>query len=153
MKKLSFCLMFLLGCNRNLEQQKIVSIDSSLQPYVNDFVDEGRSEGVTIVIDNLSVRFADDIPGVAIGQCSMFDHGTVGTPSIIIERAYWDSHSEIAKKVVIFHELGHCVLFREHVWGWTASNIVASIMYYSIQYDSMYSNNWAYYMHELFHGG
>lgn len=41
-------------------------------------------------------------------------------PSIQVDPEYWKSASEAEKEMTILHELGHCILGRDHVEGETA---------------------------------
>ena len=47
-----------------------------------------------------------------IGQCA-HDPGTPTT--VIIDKSYWDNASDLEKEFLVFHELGHCVLNRDHL--------------------------------------
>lgn len=146
---LSFIL--LTACNQSLQVDKGVSITSDFKPYVQDFIDEGKAVGKTIVIDNLSIHFIPALDGSVIGECWDRGHGTTGIPSILISKEYWDYANDVERRVLLFHEMGHCVLWRDHVETWQPFG-VTSIMYPYLEGWTMYTNNWAYYMHELFYG-
>jgi hypothetical protein len=140
----------LSSCSRGPIPGKVVDIAPEFKPYVEDFIANGKNQNVSIVIDDLSIQFGAMHYSNSIGECYMHDRGTSGTPEIVINKAAWDSYSVTSREALLFHEMGHCVLWREHVSTWTGS-IVTSIMYPYIQVDSMYLNNWNYYMNELFH--
>lgn len=146
---LSFIL--LTACNQSLHYDKAVSITADFKPYVDDFVSEGKIVGKTIVIDNLSIHFIPTLEGSVIGECWGRNYGTAGTPSILISKEYWDYANEVERHVLLFHEMGHCVLGRNHVETMQPFG-VTSIMYPYLESWTIYSNNWAYYMHELFYG-
>lgn len=143
MKHLLFStLIALVSCNRGLPIPHQVSIDSQFQPYVNAFVQEGHKQGRDITIDNLIITF--NHIDQHLGECNMYDHGTTGIPTIYINEVQWNYYSETSRKVMIFHEMGHCVLWREH------SASFYSIMYPYLLGDSMYIYYWNDYMKELF---
>ena len=147
----SLACLLLTGCNRHLEVAKIVSIEPRLQSYVSNFVQEGANVGSSIIIDNLIVRFTNKLDASTLGECWDYHDGTEGNPTIYINYNDWLTQTETRRKVVMFHELGHCVLWRGHNETYT-NGIPTSIMYPYIGSDSDYLNNWAYYMQELFHG-
>ncbi len=121
-----------------------------MQEYVNNFLKEAKQEQRTIVIDSLIVQFVPYLGDTAMGQCYRTGIDWSGIPTVLIRRPSWDGSSDSLKEVMLFHELGHCILLREHLNTWT-NDIVTSIMYYSLQREPMYSDNWRYYMHELFY--
>lgn len=152
---LNLCLFLsLTACNQKLPFNPHYSVDSTLQQFVQEFEDAGVSVGRPIHIDNLVVRYAK--PGQlepdTLGECFMYDHGQTSTPLILINPDDWSTESVVMQRAVMFHELGHCVLWREHDETWLPSGIVKSIMYPYIQNDLDYVNNWPYYVHEMFYG-
>ncbi|MFK7979626.1 MAG: putative metallopeptidase, partial [Saprospiraceae bacterium] len=44
-----------------------------------------------------------------IGLCA-----TTGERQIVIDEKFWKRSSELSKELIVFHELGHCVLERNH---------------------------------------
>jgi hypothetical protein len=156
-----FIAVLLLGCNRSLTVPKIVSIDPALQSYVDAFVAAGHAAGHNIVIDNLTMHFATNSQmngntGDAVGECMMMDEGTTGTPRVLIDSDAWVLFSEPVKQAIIFHELGHCVLWLQHdTTEITTSRwdyIPRSIMYPYVQMTITYEEYWNYYTMELFNG-
>jgi hypothetical protein len=69
--------------------------------------------------------------------------------NIEIDPIFWEEASQTEKEVLVFHELGHCVLNREHNESLISEqNIPKSIMYpyiFETEYE-MYRN---YYINEL----
>jgi hypothetical protein len=147
-------LLSLAGCNTKLHIEKLVSIDPTFQSYVNDFVREGKAVGKNIVIDNLSIHFTNNLTGETLGECFSYNHGTDGTPLILINSQDWLAEIDDYKRIVMFHEMGHCVLWREHITTFNGPfGYITSIMFPYIQNDvSIYYSNWSYYMKELFYG-
>lgn len=90
-------------------------IDPEFQPYVNKFIAEAALRGDTIDIDQsgLSIIFEDDgSTNDYAGVCR--NRFGLGSNEIGIERGFWDDSAETIKEWVLFHELGHCVLGRDH---------------------------------------
>lgn len=93
-------------------------VDDRLEPYVQMFIEESITQRVLVNINNLTVVFMSHErmiersknPNV-IGLCSGRGHNN---PVVYINEKYWDSASEEDRMVLMYHELGHCVLGREH---------------------------------------
>ena len=151
--RLLMCMIItcLTACNRHGELPRQLYVDPSLKPYVQMFMSEADNQGMSLHIDNLIVIFVDLNSATIEAQCESFNNGTVGTPTISVLRSKWDRKSEISKQMIMFHELGHCVLFRQHNNAYTQYGYVYSIMYYMLQSDTAYVRNWTHYMYELFH--
>ncbi len=149
--KLALILLLLTGCSRGLAPIKFVSIEPQFKADLAAFIDEAKGQGRSITIDNLIIRFSDKLDSEILGECMAYNQGRLGTPTILINYKDYLSQSLPKRKVILFHELGHCVLWREHTNIWLPNGIVSSIMYPYDQEDWMYLNNWNYYMQELFH--
>lgn len=150
-----FCLLLLTACNRKLELSKEVYIDIELAPYVTEFVADSVAVGRPVFIDNLIVKFQSGLGGDVLGECQDANGGTEGTPNIYINSDNWDEQSAISKKAIMYHELGHCVLFLGHDETMININgylIAKSIMYPWIQADNIYRDHWNSYVYELFTG-
>ncbi len=70
------------------------------------------------------------------------------TGNIEIDKDYWDSVGESAREELIFHELGHCVLNKEHN-EYMMGDCPASIMYPELT-PGCYDKHKEYYIKELF---
>jgi hypothetical protein len=155
--RISVCLIFvafaimLLGCSR--EHVKVVSIDPAFQGYVNDFVSDAATVGVHIVIDDLIVEFTNQLTSETLGECQFGNANQ--TPIIIIDAQDWPGESTTYQKVVLYHELGHCILNRQHVFTGTILQSycsATSIMWPYIENETnMYTENWTWYIQEMFY--
>ena len=109
--------VILNGCTTiNILNQRIESlsyIDSALAPYVGKFVAAGHDRGEFIETKHITVIFGktgtDESPST-VGTCD----NIAGYPFITIDRAYWSVADDDNKEELVFHELGHCVLNRDH---------------------------------------
>ena len=88
-------------------------IDAPLQEYFNRFQAEGATRNV--IVDYEASRVSGYLRIITssgvIGQCA---HNDKKPNTVIIDKIYWASATELEKEFVVFHELGHCVLNREH---------------------------------------
>jgi hypothetical protein len=98
------------SCNKEDE----LFIDPALQEYFDRFMVEGASRNVTV--DYVKSRISGYMrligePGV-IGQCA---HSESEPNKVFIDQLYWNTATDLEREFVVFHELGHCVLNREHL--------------------------------------
>lgn len=90
------------------------TVDSELIPFFDAFKQEATARGVEI-----DVSFADlggDITSIndprVVGQCF---HNTALPNEIKIDAEVWDNSSYLKREYIVFHELGHCYLDRNHL--------------------------------------
>ncbi len=166
MRLLILLVLFTTACGHKLQ----VSIDPQVQPYVDRFV---QASGEVIQINDLIVELVPAIPegGDDLAYCTWGDNQT---PRVQIVQWFWDQtgpntggDSDTLRELVVFHELGHCVLFRPHrndtfqmsIPGVTGNapstaQYPYSIMYYEVDQmlvnTSYYEQNRENYMQELF---
>lgn len=62
-------------------------------------------------IEDVPVNFGDTENKDFDGVCFSYSDGT---KEVIIKKSFWDTASIIQKRILIFHELGHCALGRSH---------------------------------------
>lgn len=99
-------LVFLLtSCTEFLDDNHF-DIDPELEYYVEKFYKEGEARGVKIQRLNLlaaksyAIKAGESIPG--------------GIPYIRISGHLIDSRDTMKIEYVVFHELGHALLYRDH---------------------------------------
>ena len=98
---ITICFLFVFSCERKTK------IDPVLMPYMEMFLNEGIKRGVNVSI-NCSVEFGH------IKQAGKTEIKG-GSVKVIINLAVWDNMGEEARELLIFHELGHAVLKRNHL--------------------------------------
>jgi hypothetical protein len=88
-------------------------VDSSLKPYFERFEDEAALRNLHLNLDSMMI--SGDIRVInsqnVIGQCG---HTEAEPSVVIVDKFYWDAASDLEREFVIFHELGHCALFKGH---------------------------------------
>ncbi len=86
----------------------------------------------------------------AVGQCEWGDW--LHSPHIRINPDQWQTLGETGRQILLFHELGHCVLNRDHRTDRREDRSPASIMFPSLLNPIVYRRDREYYQHELFEG-
>ncbi len=95
-----------------------------------------------------TINFGTKFEGKVIGVCYY------PFRKIEINKLYWDKASDTEKEMLIFHELGHCELHRDHNKSFILDNnnneIPESLMYPKMFNPNIYLNYRDYYIMELF---
>lgn len=93
--------------------------------YMRNFVEAGRSVGVDVDLSGVNIMFLWELPHDAAGLCH------TSTKTVVILKPYWDKINESERETLIFHELGHCVLGKDHNNLVNLDGHPRSIMYFS----------------------
>lgn len=95
-------------------------IDKELRPYIENFIEEANQRGVQLNIDDLTAEIVDEISiggdNTYCGYGWFFYQGTL-RKKIEVKNSdnCWQNRTNIERENLIFHELGHAFLGREHL--------------------------------------
>lgn len=110
MKQLAIALSLLItACGR-------FDYPAELASYVEDFQKTGEKVlSHPIPITNLVIQFVADTE-LEVTQAAYCNSGLLGLtpPTISLSKSQWAIRSETDRRRLLFHELGHCVLGRDH---------------------------------------
>jgi len=122
-----FLLPLLLGSCQKETIPTPGQVDAALASYLEDFITEGEARGYQPVIDPgiLDIRF-DTLTGSVTGQCLTYSDGR---RAIKVGTSFWANASAFDKEFLVFHELGHCLLDREHLDTQRADGTCLSVMH------------------------
>lgn len=157
MKLLAMMLVGILGSTC------LAEIDAGeFSAYVHEFQNAAKKYGpITdlktwksseISISHLRVRFSrpgDIRPEGELAYCEWQDD----VPTVVIDRDSWGIDDQKKNKMVMFHELGHCVLDREHCEGMNIEGYPNSLMASQVFDPTIYYAHEDYYLQELFWTG
>lgn len=129
------CCLLLAACSDVVFKNEI---KADFKPYVKEF-DTLYSGSMP----NIVIKFGS-VPAGKAATCTI---DFIGQKTIKVDREVWDKSCEDTKRALIFHELGHCVLRREH----TTSEM--SYMFQSLRSCEFYAENEEILDYELFHPG
>jgi len=121
--------LIITACNSGEENLIVVEnyIEVDLQQYFDSFKVEAAKFGISVdyqaqrvdgYIRNINDR------GVA-GQCQTFEGGL---SAVIISPSYWNSIEGLQREFLVYHELGHCILARDHLDEPNADGTCKSLM-------------------------
>jgi hypothetical protein len=90
-----------------------LNVDEQLWSLFEKFEAEGKKQGIDIDLrsEDISGEIVEIDEDRVAGQCNF--NRTVPN-HVTIDREFWNEASDLAKEFVVFHELGHCFLFRDH---------------------------------------
>jgi hypothetical protein len=129
----------LFGCS-SYKTPSTLEIDKRVLPIVEKFALLYNKP----LPDNLRVIFSDLDNEDRGGLC--YNHRRL----VILNTQNWDENTEITKEMIVFHELGHCVLDRNHILYDKRQKCSPSIMGNSGVSDDCYVDRYEYYIKELF---
>jgi len=133
------------------EVRSFNNVDERLWSYFADFEEEADRRGLSYDLTRYNLigsieNISDE--GVA-GTCS---YGSRSPRHVTVDLSFWQGAGFYSREMVVFHELGHCILNRDHKEETTANGFCASIMRSGTEscrtpYDAQNRN---YYLNELF---
>jgi len=133
------------------ERKSYANVPVALWDYFQRFEEEAALRGETIDLNakNLTAEIMEISENGVAGTCSYNSHAP---NHIVIDETFFNQTSDLYKEMVIFHELGHCVLFRGHREATYTDGTCASIMRSGVQgcVDNYRSATRATYLNELF---
>lgn len=158
---LLFMFIFLAACAPHKHQ---LSIDPVAKLHYDSFIAEAAAQRFPLRIDDLTIRLGD------LGEATTKENFTVArcitsfntTPEIIINTneqlgpKMFSVRSSTIQQEIVWHEMAHCVLGREHLSSkFTGSNewgqIPVSIMYPGVLPDDVLIHFSSHFNRELFH--
>jgi hypothetical protein len=105
--------ILLAACRGEEEFDPVFTVPDDLLPYVNNFIHEGELRGHTIEIKNLIIRYDESMEFPVCANCnSNAIDAEVQKIISVGTTACWTNNYE--QEALIFHELGHCYLGRNH---------------------------------------
>lgn len=98
---------------------KVYQVDADFQPYVAEFERLGVKK-----VDNLIIEYGETSNASAGATCYLGS----GTPRIAVDKEGWSQIHDSQRRQTLFHEMGHCVLNREHTTDRFEDNCPKSYM-------------------------
>lgn len=148
--KYLFLVLFLPGCMPFAYAPKN-KVDPALESQFTKFMELSAQKNVSIQAESITIEFTTHFnEPFWVGSCLV---GKNVQPRIRILQSYWITASDARKEQLMFHELGHCLLGREHDQLMTVDQnetIPQSIMTSVMFDDRIYLRHHDYYIHELF---
>ncbi len=117
MKNALYILSILFFCSCELIDQNHFDVEKELKPFVDNFYAESIKRGQHIQRENLMIYFSP-LKGLA-GESMNF----TSIPTIHIDPTFFNKYSKanapLYIEYVVFHEMGHAMLHRDHKDAYT----------------------------------
>jgi hypothetical protein len=135
--------------------QALYQVDQSFKPQVADFVVDAWQRGYVLPMEQYKVIAVPNTFFLAtnfVGFCDFFDK------TVYIDLDYWKTQNSSQQQQMIDHELGHCLLGRNHMHviinyennSSSVDFIPKSLMNPVVLSDNEYIDHKSYYRKELF---
>lgn len=128
------------------------NVDTRLWIYFERFEDAAIERGINLnlVAENVTGSIEDEPGHESSGGCSLDTNGT--TNHISIREDFWAVSTPTQREILIFHELGHCYLERDHENAILENGNCASLMRTGGSFcrDNYFDDTRDYYLDELF---
>ena len=97
-----------------IEQYRYNYLDSQFNPIIKSFIYEARLRGHLVDLTNVSMTFGNirvKKSDRTVGYCA---RDPMGGMVIKINISTWDDLGPYQKEELVFHEMAHCLIGREH---------------------------------------
>ena len=137
--QLVLCAMLVGGLAACTEDEEIIAeavpevpvgypgVDERLWPYFERFEEEGSRRGITV--DLRSAHITGQLEEISenrvLGQCN---YQRNNYNRVTVDESFWNSTGDRGREFVVFHELGHCFLLRDHLETTFTTGACTSIM-------------------------
>ncbi|HAR41838.1 MAG TPA: hypothetical protein DCS07_04290 [Bdellovibrionales bacterium] len=140
-----FAFLFLIGCGKELDHEPQLDL-GDFAPLVARFEQGSDQNGAVLKVLDLRIRFGKMDSPYDRGICEIIPGET---PTIILKKSAWDLLTEEEQEALLFHEMGHCVLRRNHNSEKTSKGVPVSLMYPYALDRTTYLHHQKQYMSEL----
>ena len=106
---------------------KFPNVNPQLKVYFQRFEDEAAARGLKVDLTSSGITgtILEIDERHILGRCS---YPRAQPNRVTIDRTFWSRGSDLYREFVVFHELGHCYLFRPHLEDRLSNGACASIM-------------------------
>ncbi len=113
---------------QSIASKSYPNVDQALWEHFEAFEDAAAARGfnVDLTRTNIYGSIEDIDDGNVVGTCSY--GGRQNHKDVIIDASFWKRASHLSREYIVFHELGHCYLFRDHREACLQNRTWASIM-------------------------
>jgi len=117
-----------ISCSKNPTIENY-TIDLELEEYFTQFEIEAAIRNISIDLRDLGIsgRMQNITTAGVIAQCIMKNEAN--TKEVRVDPESWQLLGQLRKEFLVFHELGHCALKREHLDEQDSNGNCISIMH------------------------
>lgn len=115
MKSIHFAILLclIIFSNQSCTSVSENEIEEELLVHFENFVEEAAINGLEISLAEIDISaYVENIESRGtLGQCKSYSDGS---KQVVIDQQFWNRSSDIEREYIVFHELGHCILGRDH---------------------------------------
>jgi hypothetical protein len=128
-KVLIACLIIISGCKKKNNFSFVYSVPPEFELHVERFIAEGNSRGHYISINNLIIQYDSSLSLRYCAQSNIISSQNDVQKIISINARVkcWQNDEQL--EALIFHEMGHCILGRDHDISLLPKGYPKSMMY------------------------
>ena len=106
---------------------KFPGVDPQLRIYFQRFEDEAAARGLQVDLTQSGItgEIMEIEDNHVLGRCSF---PRAQPNRVTVDQSFWSRGSDLFREFVVFHELGHCFLFRPHLEDLLSNGACSSIM-------------------------
>lgn len=138
--KLTSIIVILISLNACTKNENIQGIDKAFDLTLDTLRIDLKTAGYTIDLNKISIQFGkiSDHSEETAAIC----YKQSGKNIIIVEREFWEQYWPLTREYILAHEIGHCVLNREHNNKLHFDGSPVSIMYKDATIPAKYSSDY-----------
>ena len=133
------------------EPEGYENVDEALWNYFDRFEEEAAERGIAVDIraERITGFISEIEEDNVAGTCN---YNFRNPNKVTIDASFWNRSSDRFREFVVFHELGHCILYRDHKEDANQFNVCESIMRSGTGtcFDNYNRNTRSDYLDELF---
>ncbi len=110
-----------------VEEVSFPGVDERLWPYFESFEQEAQARNLNIDLtrEGITGDIVNINQGTVAGQCNFNSHRA---EHLTVDLEFWNRAPVVLREFIVFHELGHCSLFRGHEEDTYSNGACISIM-------------------------
>jgi hypothetical protein len=123
------CIIILYGCQDKNSFTPVLNIPPEFQPAVDNFIAAAAQRGHNITINNLIINYDSALSTIYCANSNVTSSQNDIQKIISLNPNIKCWQNSIQLETLIFHEMGHCILGREHDKSLLPNGDAKSIMY------------------------
>jgi len=135
--------IILNGC-QHCVQYNTIENDITFDNIKEDFYSD-----IGIDVSHINIGFVDELKGEAVANCVYYPINA-SKNFIKVKRSWWKGATDILRKALIYHELGHCaILYYDHINNLRPDRCPVSLMHSYVINSYCLQRHWYEYITQL----
>ncbi len=124
-----FSIILILGCKKKNDFSPVYNVPPQFESYIGSFIAEAAARGHHITVNNLIIQFDSSLSVLYCAKSNVISSQNNIQKIISLNPTLkcWLNNTQL--ETIIFHEMGHCLLGRDHDTGLLPKGYPRSLMY------------------------